>query len=441
MWLSRWQMRSLVLLLALLPLVPTIMVVRLMIEKAERERADAVEAETRELRNQTIHLIEHSAQSRVLEETMNGAVVGNEEAAAGALFDHLRRIFGEEVILSVYREDGNRLRHLGAEPSDDAIVMEVQGGSYAGWWVVVDGLLKIPDEYDQQVRAVWWRAAGIVLGVVVVAWVVWFTVHRGLRVDELRSDFLTTVSHEMKTPLASMRVLLETLTDEDNPVLRSEEQRRDYLDLVAKENRRLGRLTEDFLTFARLERGDVRLRTEACRLREIAADVLEELAPAIESAGASVTNAIGESDGAKGDRDALAGMLRNLVENALKYARGAGGAPPRIVLDTAIDARGRLLLRVTDDGPGIPDELRKLVFRRYYRADSRLSDGGSGVGLGLAICRRFARKMGGRIWVEAPAKSGCRFVIRLPREFPESVAADDTAAALLPVFSQPLFPS
>lgn len=426
MWLSRWQMRSLVVLLALLPLVPTIMLVQLMIEKAERQRADAVEAEMGVLRDQTIHLIERSAQSQRL--TADARMRADEKARANLLFDHLHHIFGEEVILSIFQPDGKQMRHHGIEPSDDAIVMEVQGGHYSGWWVAVDGLLPIPDEYDGQVRAVWLRAIGIVLGVVVVAAVVWFTVHRGLRVGELRSDLLTTISHEMKTPLASMRVLLETLTDEESPVIRTEEQRNDYIDLVAKENRRLSKLTEDFLTFARLERGDVQLKSEPVRLRKVVEEVIEELAPGIAQTGAEISVELDARATVVGDGDALAGVVRNLVENALKYAGGADGTSPRIAIDADTDCRGRWLLRVSDQGRGIPASLRKVVFRRYYRADSELSDGGSGVGLGLAICRQFVRRMKGKIWIEEPAEGGCRFVIRLKAASMNS-AADPLAEA------------
>jgi len=263
-----------------------------------------------------------------------------------------------------------------------------------------------------------------------VAGVAWFAVHRGLRVDELRSDLLTTVSHEIKTPLASMRVLLETLTDDDAGIVANEEKRREYLDLVLRENRRLTRLADDFLTFARLERGDHRLRREICDVGRIVQVVIEELSPAIEAAGARIGIEVAAPLMAWGDADALAAVVRNLLENALKYG-AAGDQPPRIVVSAAESGRRHLILTVSDDGPGIAPEFRRAVFRRYFRIDSRLAGGGSGVGLGLAICRHLTRKMRGRVTVEPNSGGGCRFVVRLARA--EGVAGAATAPRPVPI--------
>ncbi len=422
MWLNRRQVRWLVILLALLPVVPTVMTVQLMIEKAERERADEVALETGAIRDQTRHLVERSARGEALAEAARERT-GDREAMGDALFGHLHRIFGEQVALSVSSPDGGIQRERGDVGGRDLVVSEIQGGPFAGWRVILGGIITVPEEFDRELIAAWWRAGGIVVGVVVVAGVVWLAVHRGLRVDELRGDLLTTVSHEMKTPLASMRVLLETLADEDSPVLRTAAQRRDYLDLVVKENQRLSRLAEDFLTFARLERGEARLKIESCPLREIVAEVCAELRPAIERAGAVVDNAVDAGHIALGDRTALGGVIRNLVENSLKYGTGPDGSPPRVLIDSVSDPGRRVSLRVTDGGVGIPAELRRHVFHRWFRVDSRLAGGGSGVGLGLAICRQFTRRMGGRIGIEETSdegQGGCRFRVRLrcPRDIP-----------------------
>jgi signal transduction histidine kinase len=420
MWLSRRQMRWLVVLLALLPLVPAILMVRLMLDNARRDRDEAVEIETRVYRNQLIHLVNRTSQ--------NSSAGGGGEA----LFAQLRRIFGDEVTVVLRAPSGGGFWKWGDAPTEAAIVAEIPEGRYAGWTVVLDRVVELPEYIGEQMRHAWWRAGGWAFGVAMVAAVVWFAVHRGLRVDELRSDLLTTVSHEMKTPLASMRVLLETLTDDETGIVADGERRREYLDLVLRENRRLTRLADDFLTFARLERGDHRLRREICDPGEAAAGVVEELSPAIQAAGARIELDVPEHLRVWGDADALSAVLRNLVENALKYA-ATGDRPPRIVVSGAETGRGRLLLTVTDDGPGIPPEFRRAVFRRYFRIDSRLAGGGSGVGLGLAICRHLVRRMRGRISLEAPAGGGCRFVIRLPRV--AGAAAEETSIA--PVMFSP----
>lgn len=403
MWLSRRQMRWLVVLLALLPMVPAILMVRLMLDNAQRDRDEAVAVETRDYREQLIHLIGRTSQ--------NVSAVGGGEV----LFAQFRRIFGDDVTLVLRAPAGGGTWSWGEPPTQNAIVAEIPEGRYAGWTVVLDRVVELPYYIDEQLRMAWWRAAGWAVGVAAVAAVaaaVWFTVHRGLRVDELRSDLLTTVSHEMKTPLAAMRVLLETLADDDAGIVATEERRREYLDLVLKENRRLSRLAEDFLTFARLERGDLRLRREACDVEAIVASMLEELSPALDATGARITVRLPNGLTAWGDADALTAVLRNLVENALKYG-AREGEPPQVTIAAGVSG-SCLVLGVCDEGPGIPAEHRRAVFRRFYRVDQRLSGRGAGVGLGLAITRHLVRRMGGSLWLETPDAGGCRFLIRLP---------------------------
>lgn len=398
MWLSRRQMRWLVVLLALLPMVPAILMVRLMLDNARRDRDEAVAVETRDYREQLIHLVGRTSQNV------------SADGGGDVLFTQFRRIFGDEVTLVLRAPAGGGVWSWGEPPTQDAIVAEIPDGRYAGWTVVLDRVVELPYYIDEQLRLAWWRAAGWAVGVAGLAAAVWFTVHRGLRVDELRSDLLTTVSHEMKTPLAAMRVLLETLADDEAGIVATEERRREYLDLVLKENRRLSRLAEDFLTFARLERGDLRLRREPCEVGATVAAVLEEMRPALDATGARMTVRLPDGLTIRGDADALAAVLRNLVENALKYGAREGDVP-RVTI--AAGASGRcLVLGVCDEGPGIPAEHRQAVFRRFYRIDQRLSGRGAGVGLGLAISRHLVRRMGGRIWLEAPDAGGCRFMMR-----------------------------
>ncbi|MCB1078620.1 MAG: HAMP domain-containing histidine kinase, partial [Verrucomicrobiae bacterium] len=383
---------------------PTVVMMRAMIDNALRDRDEAIETETSVYRDQLIHLVNRISLSPSTGE------------GGDALFSQIRRIFGDEVSVVVREPEAKRFWKWGDAPTADAIVAEIPEGPYAGWSVVLDHVVELPEYIGEQMRYAWWKAGGFAAGVVIMAAIVWFAVHRGLRIDELRSDQLTTVSHEMRTPLASMRVLLETLTDEESLVLGSEAKRREYLDLVLKENLRLSRLTEDFLTFARLERGEHRLRLRVCDLDEIAGDVLEELAPAIETAEAELEWNIDPGINVRGDADAIAAVIRNLLENALKYG-ASGDKTPRITLSTVVDrAAGVAELAVSDRGPGIPAEFRKAVFRRYFRVDSRLASGGSGVGLGLAICRHLVRQMRGRIRLEPNLGGGCRFVVRLPLE-------------------------
>jgi signal transduction histidine kinase len=401
MWLSRRQVRWLIVLLALLPLLPAIVAMRLAIDNALRERDEAVAEETRIYRDQLIYLVTRTSLN------------ANPTAEGSLLFSQLQRIFGEDATVQLLNPKTGEAWTHGSTPTDDAIKMVIQEGVYTGWTVLLDRVVDLPEYIREAKFNAWARASAWACGVGLVAALVWFAVHRGLQVDDLRSDLLTTVSHEMKTPLASMRILLETLADDhDGLVLLDDAKRRDYLDLTLRENRRLTRLAEDFLTFARLERGELKLSHTACDLDEIIDAVLAALTPAIEGAEATVTRDLAGLP-VLGDPGAIASIVRNLVENALKYGIGADGRATIHVSTKPSPVPDQTLLTVSDHGPGIASEHQRAIFRRFFRIDDRLSGSGSGVGLGLAICRHLARKMKGRIDWEPNPGGGSRFVVRL----------------------------
>jgi two-component system phosphate regulon sensor histidine kinase PhoR len=136
------------------------------------------------------------------------------------------------------------------------------------------------------------------------------------------------------------------------------------------------------------------------------------LTPAIDAAAAVVELRVSATP-VWGDSDAIFAVVRNLVENALKYG-GIPGGVPEIVIEAAPDSGGKKLhLSVSDCGLGIAPEFQGAVFRRFFRVDGRLSQPGSGVGLGLAICRHLVTKMKGNISVAANPGGGCRFMVTL----------------------------
>jgi signal transduction histidine kinase len=406
MWLSRRQVRWLIVLLALLPLLPAIVAMRLAIDNALRERDEAVAEETRIYRDQLIYLVTRTSLN------------ANPTAEGSLLFSQLQRIFGEDATVQLLNPKTGEAWTHGSTPTDDAIKMVIQDGVYTGWTVLLDRVVDLPEYIREAKFNAWARASAWACGVALVAALVWFAVHRGLQVDDLRSDLLTTVSHEMKTPLASMRILLETLADDhDGLVLLDDAKRRDYLDLTLRENRRLTRLAEDFLTFARLERGELKLRHTTCDLDEIIDAVLAELTPAIEGAEATVTRDLAGLP-VLGDPGAIASIVRNLVENALKYGIGTDGTATIHLSIEPSPVPDQTLFTVSDHGPGIASEHQRAIFRRFFRIDDRLSGSGSGVGLGLAICRHLARKMKGRIDWEPNPGGGSRFVVRLRTAVP-----------------------
>ena len=384
LWLSRRHVRWMIVLLALLPIVPTAIMVNMMLLNAE---------------------IEHSMRVSEMEGVYRNQLVA--VASRANLPEDLVQIFGTEVTLQLSKPSGEVELQTGQQPTETAISVVVEEGFYKDWTVKLDGLENLPNSGAEENQAEVLKKAGwIVLGGFLAAGGVWFVVHRGLRVDELRSDMVTTVSHEMKTPVASMKVLLETLTDSD---FLDENGRAEYLDLLTRENTRLERLAENFLTFSRLKKGEVRTNPKVMAVGESISEMIELIRPRFAEVGGEIHSEIAEGLYFRVDRESFLMLIGNLLENGLKY----GGAPPRVTIKASQSGRnGRV--EVSDNGGGISREDSRAVFRRYFQGDHCLSHKRSGVGLGLAICDRLARLMHGKIGVQRGSDGeGACFVVVL----------------------------
>ena len=397
LWLSRRQVRWLIVLLALLPLIPTILLVQVMLQTALRERDSAVSEITSMYRGQL---------SLLVEKVSNDSTA--EKRSDSTLSDYLLKIFGDEVSLKVVNSNGQTVFQSQTPLTRDAIVYQIVSGEFKDWIISLDKIADIPENIEEQHRETFWHALLIVLGVVSAAGIVWFTVHRRLRIDDLRSDVVTTISHEIKTPVAAMKVLLETL-EEGNA---DDQTQKDYINLIGKENERVRELADQFLTFSRLERGQIRVEKAECNLSDLLAEQVELISPQFSKRDGSIQLNCPEAFPVTTDRTALQIIVANLLENSLKY----GGEQPCAVVSTqAVPGNKQVEIAVEDNGSGIAKEDRRAVFRRFYRGDSKLHESSTGVGLGLAICRKFAKLLRARLRVERSEKlGGAAMILTLP---------------------------
>lgn len=222
----------------------------------------------------------------------------------------------------------------------------------------------------------------------------------------LERQFLMSVSHDLRTPLTSIRGYADAITDGTaaEPV--------DAARVISAEAQRLTRLVGDLLDLARLDAHEFSFQFQAMAVSDVATDVAEGLRPAAEEAGVELVVVEAPTVVASWvDPDRLAQAVANLVENGLKFARS------RLWVETQVGAQGDVVVRVTDDGPGIAPHEVAHVFERLYVADRRPHRMVGGSGLGLAIVRQLVDGMGGRAWVESPALAdgtGARMVIALP---------------------------
>jgi signal transduction histidine kinase len=226
--------------------------------------------------------------------------------------------------------------------------------------------------------------------------------------DASRREMVANVSHDLRTPLASLQGYLETLVMKEDRL--SEADRRECLSLALKHSRRLGRLIEELFELATLDSRDTRLHSETFSLGELVQDVAQQFRPEAQSRGLRLETRIPEATTfVSGDIGLVERLLENLIENAIKYTPAGGTVS--LSLEPGEDG---VLTRVADTGRGIARKDVGRVFERFYRGDGRHAGAPEGVGLGLAIASRIVQLHGSTIDVDSAPGRGTTFSFRLP---------------------------
>jgi two-component system phosphate regulon sensor histidine kinase PhoR len=227
------------------------------------------------------------------------------------------------------------------------------------------------------------------------------------QLDQLKSDFVATVSHELRTPLTSIYGFAETLLRGD--VSFPEEDRRTFLGYIASESERLTRLVDGLLSVTRLEAGGVELDLADVDVVDVLREIVVRQSERARDTHRVELHVPAEPLVAAADRDKLRQIVLNLVDNAIKYSPNGG--------TVTVSARRQLdavEIRVKDEGIGISAADQRNLFRKFFRADARMTRGIRGIGLGLYLTRGFITAMGGRIRVESEAGNGSTFIVDLP---------------------------
>ena len=227
--------------------------------------------------------------------------------------------------------------------------------------------------------------------------------------ERMKSNFLSVVSHELKTPLHSIKGFVDIiLMGKTGPVT---DLQRDFLSTVHEQTGHLQRLIEDLLEFSRLESGQIRLRPVPLLPVELVASVVDKLSPLANnkqiSLSAHVAPDLAEIEA---DPMRLEQVLTNLVENAIKFTP-EGGQVRLFGWERAEEVE----IAVVDTGIGVPIDERERIFDRFYQVDSSVRRRYKGTGLGLTICKHIVTQHGGRIWVEDAEGPGSEFHFTLPK--------------------------
>ncbi|MBL9095039.1 MAG: HAMP domain-containing histidine kinase [Planctomycetaceae bacterium] len=278
-----------------------------------------------------------------------------------------------------------------------------------------------------QTAGYWWVILAVgatFLGLVLVGVVLYLLISiKEINLNQRQSNFIDSVTHELKSPIASMKLYLQTLKRRQV----SEQQQADFYRFMLDDLERLDTLINHMLEAARVEH-----QTKAPDEEIVDVDlsrVLEECAQAACQRHSLPSNAI-----ALDLRPAIVRartidvdmIFRNLIDNALKY----GGTPPEVHVEMWPDGRGRVITRVADNGPGIPLPLRRKIFGRFVRLGSELERAKTGTGLGLFIVRTLVKRWKGKITVQGRgSRPGTVFEVDLPGKPTEPDRSDAAAPA------------
>lgn len=240
-----------------------------------------------------------------------------------------------------------------------------------------------------------------------------YFIYRSLRMQQrlavLKNDFVSNMTHELKTPLATAGVAIESLQRFET--LDSPARTKEYLEIARQELNRLGLLTDRILRVASLEREEIALHTGRVNLKNVVSEVLTSMKPVIEKSGGEASFETEGSDfRIEGDRTHLLHVIYNLLDNSLKYSTGK----PQITIQLkSLDLGVELVF--SDRGKGIPAEFQKKVFEKFFRVPHGNIHDTKGYGLGLNYVAGIVKRHGGTIRLNSREGHGSTFIVYLPR--------------------------
>ena len=250
----------------------------------------------------------------------------------------------------------------------------------------------------------------IVLAVIVLIGL--FAIYQSARaiedLAERRSQFVSSVTHELKTPLTNIRMYIEML---ELGIAKSPDREQEYFRILDSEGARLSRLINNVLEMSKLERQQRHLKLQTGTLAEVVDEVETVMAENIKQAGFSLIVELNDIPPFQYDREVMIQVLINLIENSMKFGKSA---PQRNIHIRTVLVGRHVNIMVSDTGPGIPRKALKKIFNDFYRVENSLTRTTRGTGIGLALVKKFVQLMGGTVTAANNRGPGCTITISLP---------------------------
>jgi len=225
--------------------------------------------------------------------------------------------------------------------------------------------------------------------------------------EESKAEFVSLVSHQLRTPLTSMRLFVEMLLDDKIGELNSKQH--EYLRMVEISTGRMVDLVSDFLNASRLELGTMEIKPRPMHIEDLVASIIEELKALSDQQRVTIVFDKPELPEVPVEPNLYSQIINNLLSNALHYTPEGGTITVHVEKNT-----DGYQLDVADTGIGIPVEARQHLFKRFYRADNAKHVLGEGSGLGLYLVKHIVDTCGGRIWYESTEGAGTQFHVIIP---------------------------
>ena len=239
-----------------------------------------------------------------------------------------------------------------------------------------------------------------------------FAIYRSVRaivdLSERRSQFVSSVTHELKTPLTNIRMYIEML---EQGIATNPEREQEYFRILDSEGARLSRLINNVLELSKLEQSQRHINLQTGTFEEVIAETQAVMAEKLKQEGFTLTVTPARLRPFKYDREVMIQVLINLIENSLKFGKSA---PEREIGIRTVQETDGVKIMVSDTGPGIPRHALKKIFNDFYRVDNSLTRTTRGTGIGLALVKKFVRLMGGTVTASDNDGPGCTITIRLP---------------------------
>ena len=224
--------------------------------------------------------------------------------------------------------------------------------------------------------------------------------------DQSRNQFVSNASHELKTPLATMKIMIESLIYQPDM---DKNLRTEFMTDINNEIDRLSAIVSDLLTLVQMDSQNVKLTRENLSIAQLIKDNAHRLTPIANQKGQKIVLQLQDPCDIYADKSKLNQVIYNLMENAVKYTQASG------VIKVSLQRQGRnAIFKVSDNGPGIPKENLPHIFDRFYRVDKARSREKGGTGLGLSIVHQLVLLHGGAISVESVEGRGATFIVELP---------------------------